>query len=134
MCAGALMLLALIYGQAFKFIFTSPTSAIEVSINSSTNGALPPKRSKKSAGATRSHVASLIGMRRVTPRSIAYVALQVRCELVYSCWMLTRSSSVLPLQVLLHGTQLMAYSTIKNSIMHVWTILRLFRGQLLRPV
>jgi hypothetical protein len=72
-----LNLLSLTYGQVFKFIFTSPTSAIEVSINSSTNGAPPPKRSKKSAGATRSNVASLIGMRRVTPRSIAYVALQV---------------------------------------------------------
>lgn len=72
-----LNLLSLTCGQAFKFIFTSPTSAIEVPINTSTNGAPPPKRSKKSAGATRSHVASLIGMRRVTPRSIAYVALQV---------------------------------------------------------
>lgn len=53
-----LNLLSLTYGQVFKFIFTSPTSAIEVSINSSTNGAPPPKRSKKSAGATRSNVAS----------------------------------------------------------------------------
>jgi hypothetical protein len=113
------MLLALICQQAFKFIFTSPTSAIEVSINSSTNGAPPPKRSKKSAGATRSHVASLIGMRRVTARSIAYVALQVRCELGYRCRMLTRSSSVLPSQVLLHGTQLMVFLTIKNFIMRV---------------
>lgn len=37
----------------------------------------PAKRVRKSVTATRSNVASLIGMQAVTPRSIAYVAVQV---------------------------------------------------------
>jgi hypothetical protein len=67
--------------QAYKYIFTSPTSANEVSMEAveTDNDDMPsaPKRSKKNLRATRSHVASLIGLRKVTPRSIAYVAVQV---------------------------------------------------------
>jgi len=74
-----LLLLSLtLFSQAYKYIFTSPTSANEVSTDVTEDSAQPAlKRSKKSLGATRSHVASLIGLRRVTPRSIAYVAVQV---------------------------------------------------------
>ena len=36
------------------------------------------KRAKRSSNATRSNVASLIGLTMVTPRAIAYVAVQVR--------------------------------------------------------
>ena len=61
--------------QAFKFIFTSPSSVTEDDVEA------PPrtKRRKKAPTATRSNVASLVGLRAVTPRSIAYVAVQV-CE------------------------------------------------------
>jgi hypothetical protein len=63
------------------YIFTSPTSANGLSMEmvEADNDGIPPapKRSKKNLGATRSHVASLIGLRKVTPRSIAYVAVQV---------------------------------------------------------
>jgi hypothetical protein len=62
--------------QAFKYLFTSPTSAND---DTPPNDAPQPsaKRAKRNLGATRSHVASLIGMRSVTPRAIAYVAVQV---------------------------------------------------------
>src|ERR1700683_4193124 len=70
--------------QAFKYLFTSPTSAND---DASPNDALQPsaKRAKRNLGATRSHVASLIGMRSVTPRAIAYVAVQV-CLNVSMSW------------------------------------------------
>jgi hypothetical protein len=38
----------------------------------------PTKRARKSMSATRSNVATLIGLQSVTGRSIAYVAVQVR--------------------------------------------------------
>jgi hypothetical protein len=64
------------HSQAFKYLFTSPTSAND---DAPVNDAPQPsaKRAKRNLGATRSHVASLIGMRHVTPRAIAYVAVQV---------------------------------------------------------
>lgn len=57
--------------QAFKFLFTSPSS---VDID---NENPPPAKRSKNKKATRSNVASLIGLRSVGPRSIAYVAVQV---------------------------------------------------------
>lgn len=65
------------FRQAFKFIFTSPSSIAEDNPNG-TDGPPPGKRSKKDRTSTRSKVASLIGLRTVTPRSIAYTAVQVR--------------------------------------------------------
>jgi len=59
--------------QAFKFIFTSPSSIAEDDFTEA-DAQHPTKRAKRSQAATRSNVASLIGMRTVTPRSIAYIA------------------------------------------------------------
>ena len=42
------------------------------------------KRAKRNLVATRSHVASLIGMRSVTPRAIAYVAVQVCLNVLFN--------------------------------------------------
>jgi hypothetical protein len=65
------------FGQAFKFIFTSPSSIAEDNPDG-TDGPPPRKRSKKDRTTTRSNVALLIGLRTVTPCSIAYTAVQVR--------------------------------------------------------
>lgn len=41
--------------------------------------ATPPlKRARKHKAPTRGHVADILGMKSVTPRSIAYIAVQVR--------------------------------------------------------
>lgn len=82
-CSAALHRKAVIYmvlWQSFKNIFTSPSSAASVSVlddlvNSEN---IPPasKRAKRK-GPTRSNVASLIGLKSVTPRTIAYTAVQV---------------------------------------------------------
>jgi len=66
--------------KAFKSIFTSPSSAAE-DIPEDSEGPSTVKRAKKSSTATRSNVASLIGLTMVTPRSIAYSAVQLRFAL-----------------------------------------------------
>ena len=64
--------------QAFKFIFTSPTSAHDInSENDLEKASRSVKRARSQKAPTRGNVASLLGMRSVTPRSIAYVAVQV---------------------------------------------------------
>ena len=65
------------FGQAFKFIFTSPSSIAEDNPDG-TDGPPLRKCSKKDRTTMRSNVALLIGLWTVTPRSIAYTAVQVR--------------------------------------------------------
>lgn len=66
--------------QAFKFIFTSPSSAQDIEGQEDVELHIPSsrKRSRRNQKApTRGHVAGLLGMKSVTPRAIAYVAVQV---------------------------------------------------------
>jgi hypothetical protein len=58
------------FGQSFKLIFTSPTSVDE-------EEDAPTKR-RHVERRTRSHVAQILKMKKVTPRAIAYIAVQVR--------------------------------------------------------
>lgn len=62
--------------QAYKYLFTSPSSVSEDDAEGLENPR-PSKRAKKALTATRANVALLIGLNSVTPRSIAYVAVQV---------------------------------------------------------
>lgn len=66
--------------EAYKFIFTSPTSAQDICSENDINNQPRPrvKRGRTSKAPTRGNVASLLGVRAVTARSIAYVAVQVR--------------------------------------------------------
>ena len=82
-----LMMVWLIVLQAFKYIFTSPGSANsgDTVEDSDTDTEPPPKRQRgTSEKRTRSHVATLIGMKSVSPRAIAYAAVQV--SIVRSMW------------------------------------------------
>ncbi|KAN0091394.1 hypothetical protein V8E55_004960 [Tylopilus felleus] len=85
--------------QAFKHIFTSPSSTSPHEMILEDNGDSgdgdegamllddgdsepPSKRFKPTdGGRTRSHVAALLGMRSVQPRAIAYIAVQLRFAL-----------------------------------------------------
>ncbi|KAI5981102.1 hypothetical protein EDD15DRAFT_2416898 [Pisolithus albus] len=75
--------------KAFKHIFTSPSSADFESAPDDTDNdsgvlaAEPPLKRRKgpSDRRSRSHVASLIGMKSVSPRAIAYTAVQLRFAL-----------------------------------------------------
>lgn len=66
--------------QAYKAVFTSPSSAKDVERDGDgIDVILNNKRTKKSAFDIRvkKHVAQIIKMKKVTPRSIAYIACQV---------------------------------------------------------
>jgi hypothetical protein len=66
--------------QAFKFIFTSPSSVQDIECQEDVDEHTPStrKRSRRNQKApTRGHVANLLGLKSVTPRSLAYVAVQV---------------------------------------------------------
>ncbi|KAG1847225.1 hypothetical protein F4604DRAFT_1524998, partial [Suillus subluteus] len=70
--------------KAFKHLFTSPSSAKEVKGDGDGADAIivsQCRRSSESDATTRSHVANIIGMKMVTPRSIAYTACQLRFSL-----------------------------------------------------
>ncbi|KAI5988497.1 hypothetical protein EDC04DRAFT_2873243 [Pisolithus marmoratus] len=62
--------------KAFKQIFTSPTSVLKMDDEPS-----PRKRRRHDERRTRSHVASLLGMKSVCPRAVAYAAVQLRFAL-----------------------------------------------------
>jgi hypothetical protein len=66
--------------QAFKFLFTSLTLAID--INGENDVEISPVHSFKHQRGQKApmhgHIASLLGMRVVTPQAIAYVGVQVR--------------------------------------------------------
>jgi len=65
------------------FIFTSPSSSSNIAVNAS-ESLKPPWKSHKRTGERRTHrcIASLIGMKEVTPHAIAYVAVQVHPHLI----------------------------------------------------
>jgi hypothetical protein len=63
--------------QAFKSIFTSPSSAAEDALKDIDTQSIT-KHLKKSNNATRSNVALLVGLTTMTACSIAYTAVQVR--------------------------------------------------------
>jgi len=77
------MLIAAI--QAFEFIFTSPTSALNIDCDEDVDEHVPAawKHSRQNQKApTHRHVANLLGMKTVTPQSLAYIAVQVCNSLV----------------------------------------------------
>lgn len=107
--------------QMFKFLFTSPTSAQSIDTEKDLDEPVsrPSKKRRNNRAPTRGHVANLIGMRSVTPRSIAYVAVQVRISssiVILLPNQMTLSFALLyPMQV--HGMRktgvlVMSYSTI----------------------
>lgn len=81
------------FQQAYKAIFTSPSSAKEVAGDGdATNVIENNRRAKKdfnSGKKVKTHVAQIIRMHKVTPRSIAYVACQVSCNhcVYFSNWL-----------------------------------------------
>jgi hypothetical protein len=66
--------------QAYRLIFTSPQSADTMTAEHLADP-IPRRRSSgppvRQKGPSRDHNAALIGLRTVTPKSVAYVACQV---------------------------------------------------------
>ncbi|KZP11486.1 hypothetical protein FIBSPDRAFT_756603, partial [Athelia psychrophila] len=66
--------------KTFKCIFTSPSSAIDDKVPEQSSSA-PTKKRRTTRPASRQNVASKIGLKSVTGRSIAYIAVQLRFAL-----------------------------------------------------
>ncbi|KAJ3926634.1 MAG: hypothetical protein NXY57DRAFT_864688, partial [Lentinula lateritia] len=64
--------------QTYRTIFTSPSSAKGQSEDVEN---LPPSKKKKTSNSHRAHVANIIHMTEVTPRSIAYAAVHLHIAL-----------------------------------------------------
>jgi hypothetical protein len=87
--------------QAFKFILTSPTSALDIDCDDDVDEHVPAARKRfrrNQKAPTRGHVANLLGMKTVTPRSLAYVAVQV-CDLLDTLFGTTNKPSLVTLRV-----------------------------------
>ena len=67
------------HDQAFKFLFTSPTSSQDICTENDVESppAQPTKCPRGQKAPTCGNVANLLGMRSVTPQAIVYVAVQV---------------------------------------------------------
>lgn len=69
--------------QGFKAVFTSPSSAKDVEGEGDGADIIENNRRTRRAGwglKVKKHVAQIIKMEKVTPRSIAYIACQVSCH------------------------------------------------------
>ncbi|KAJ3710012.1 hypothetical protein C8R42DRAFT_597785, partial [Lentinula raphanica] len=64
--------------QVYRTIYTSPSSAKDQSEDVEN---LPPAKKTKPTNSHRAHVANIIHLSEVTPRSIAYAAVHVRVAL-----------------------------------------------------
>lgn len=87
---------------------------------------------KQTRAPTRGHVAHLLGMKTVTPRAIAYVAVQVSWSLSGVWHVLICASCVSLFQMLQHGMRMMAASAIPCSTIILWIFLKLLLGPLLK--
>ncbi|KZP12900.1 hypothetical protein FIBSPDRAFT_754335, partial [Athelia psychrophila] len=70
--------------KSFNNIITSPSSAVSVSVLNdlvNSENILPASKKAKRKGPTHSNIASLIGLKSVTPRTITYTAVQLRFAL-----------------------------------------------------
>ena len=115
--------LYLLFIQVYKAIFTSPSSARNISEDDDNAENMPPaaKSQRTSSGKTpmRRNVASKVNLNdKVTPRSIAYAAVQVSLTLlvhVVLCLFLV-ASSILTCKLQVHGPQFMEDLTTKGCI------------------
>lgn len=114
--------------QAFKFIFTSPTSAQYITSENDLQNpeAQPSKRAKHQKAPTRGNVAKVLGMRSVSPRAIAYVAVQVPnfCQPYYSTDDSHDDSYASRFRVLHHGMTMTDHSIILLFTTTSWTFLK----------
>lgn len=123
--------------QVYKTIFTSPSSAKDILDEENDAENMPPTKSRKTSSNSnyvRRNVASKLHLNdRVTPRSIAYAAVQVCVFVLYValCLSVTAScTSICKLRV--HGLQFTMDLTTRNCITTSSMSLRTLLGLLQR--
>jgi len=82
--------------QAFKYIFTSPSSADLTADDLNSEFLLAqPRRHRRNERCTRTNVATLLRMKTVAPRAIAYIAVQVSIFAAVAIQLITNLSALL---------------------------------------
>jgi len=107
--------------QVYKAIFTSPSSARDISEEDDGAENMPPAKSQRTSSSnkpTRRNVASKVNLNdKVTPRSIAYAAVQVGFMLLHVVLCLfAAASSISTCKLRVHGPNFMEDSTTKDCI------------------
>jgi hypothetical protein len=132
-------ILYLVFPQVYKSIFTSPSSA-KNTLEDAEN--MPPTKSQKTSSnnSVRRNVASKLHLNdKVTPRSVAYAAVQVclRRGILYCSPLICETvtaSSISTCKLLVHGLQFMVDLTTRDCITMSLISLRILRGLLRRNV
>ena len=112
----------LVFLQVYKTIFTSPSSAKDILDEENDAENMPPTKSRKTSSNNnyvRRNVASKLHLNnRVTPRSIAYAAVQVCVFVLYVtlCGLSVTASCTSICKLPVHGLQFTMDSTTRNCI------------------
>ena len=131
-------ILYLAFLQVYKSIFTSPSSAKDVLDQESDAENMPPAKSQKTSSKdyVRRNVATKLNLNnKVTPRSIAYAAVQVCVFVLYAALCLSMTVSFISTcKLRVHGLQFMMDSTTGDCIIMLLMSSRIPLGRLQRNV
>ena len=118
--------------QVYKAIFTSPSSARDISEEDDTENMPPVKSQRTSSGnkPARRNVASKVNLNnKVTPRSVTYAAVQVGFTLLHAIRCLfAAASSILTCKRRVHGPNFMEDLTTKDSTTILLISLKILLG------
>jgi hypothetical protein len=126
-----------VFSQVYKSIFTSPSSAKNILDEENDAENMAPTKSQKisSNNSVRRNVASKLHLNKVTPRSVAYAAVQVCTYVTVSyviVYLFVTASSISTCKLRVLGLRFMVDSTIMDYITMSSISLRIPRGLLQR--
>jgi hypothetical protein len=132
-------ILYLVFSQVYKSIFTSPSSAKNILDEENDTENMAPTKSQKisSNNSVRRNVASKLHLNKVTPRSVAYAAVQVCAYVTVSyvvVYLSVTASSISTCKLRVLGLRSMVDLTTMDSITMLLISLRIPRGLLQRNV
>jgi hypothetical protein len=128
-----------VFSQVYKSIFTSPSSAKNILDEENDENMTPSKSPKTSSNnSVRRNVASKLHLNdKVTPRSVAYAAVQVCVYVTISyvvLYLFVTASSISTCKLQVHGLQFMVDLTTRDCITMSSISLRIPQGLLERDV
>ena len=130
-------ILYLLFSQVYKSIFTSPSSAKNILDEENDTENMAPTKSQKisSNNSVRRNVASKLNLNKVTPRSVAYAAVQVCAYVSYVVVYLSlTASSISTCKLRVLGLPYMGGLTTMDYITMSSISLRIHQGLLQRNV
>ena len=132
-------ILYLVFSQVYKSIFTLPSSAKNILDEENDTENMAPTKSQKilSNNSVHRNVASKLHLNKVTPRSVAYAAVQVCTNVTVSyviVYLFVTASSISTCKLQVPGLRFIVDSTTMDYITMSWISLRIPRGLLQRNV